>query len=163
MPDRKLRNRGTATSAAGLGRGPRHVTGWHAGMIVVALATALTSVAITAPSASAATGCVTETFGIWDENTYEQCVRDEQVLMNDLVYFESSQNIDLGATGPLTVDGYYGPATYLSVLTFQEWWSLKTDGITGPQTWGKLCYEDWEWGFRGAYWHDAGCATEPGL
>jgi Putative peptidoglycan binding domain len=118
---------------------------------------------VTAPQAPAAAGCVTEQFGTWDENTYELCVRDEQVLINDLVYSESSKNIDLGATGPLTVDGYYGPATGLSVGFFQEFWSLKVDEITGPQTWAKLCYLDWEWGFRGAYWHDAGCNTEPGL
>jgi len=45
---------------------------------------------------------VERTFG--ESNTYQQCVRDEQILLNDLWY--------VGAAGPnqlLTVDGYYGP------------------------------------------------------
>ena len=62
----------------------------HAGMIVIALATALTGVAIAAPGASAATLCVERTFG--ESNTYQQCVRDEQILLNDLR--------SVGAAGP---------------------------------------------------------------
>ncbi len=58
MLNRKFRKRNTATSAAARGRGLRHITARHVGMIVVALATALTGVAVIAPKASAATACV---------------------------------------------------------------------------------------------------------
>ena len=47
---------------------------------------------VTAPRAAEATGCVTQTFGIWDENTYERCMRDQQVLFND-IWSEGKANI----------------------------------------------------------------------
>lgn len=154
----KLRMRGAATSAADRDRGLRRITGWHVGMIVLALATALTGVAISAPSASAATLCVEQTFG--ESNTYQQCVLDEQVLLNDLW--------SVHAAGPnqlLTVDGYYGPHTFSDVESFQTAYHgspyhLSVDGITGPLTWGVLCIEDANNGFTGAYWHNAGCTPE---
>jgi hypothetical protein len=130
----------------------------HAGMIVLALATPLTGVAIIAPSSSAATLCVEQTFG--ESNTYQQCVRDEQILLNDLR--------SVGAAGPnqtLTVDGYYGPHTFSDVESFQTAYHgspyhLAVDGITGPLTWGVLCIADANNGFTGVYWHDAGCTPE---
>jgi zinc D-Ala-D-Ala carboxypeptidase len=121
-------------------------------MVVVALATALTGAAIIAPSASAATGCVTRTFG--ESNTYQQCVRDEQVMLNDLRYAHVG-----GPNQLLTVDGYYGAHTFSDVKSFQTVYSLRVDGITGPQTWRELCLIDSDNDFVGAYWHDAGCAT----
>lgn len=109
-----------------------------------------------APEAAAdASGCVTEDFSIADENTYEPCVVDEQILLNDI-------RID-GGGGPnqvLTVDGYYGPDTTSDVTSFQRFWHLSIDGITGPQTWSELCAVDKDLGFTGVYWHGAGCATE---
>jgi hypothetical protein len=166
MLHRKRRKKDTATSAADRGSGLRHITGRHVGMIVLALATALTGVAIIAPGASAATGCVTRTFG--ESNTYQQCVRDEQVLLNDLW--------DDGLRGPnqlLTVDGYYGSHTFSDVQAFQLAWhnvpglpvalAGPVDGITGPKTWNWLCSIDQANRFTGIYYHDAGCATLPGL
>jgi peptidoglycan hydrolase-like protein with peptidoglycan-binding domain len=158
MLNRKLRKRGAATSAADQSRGPRHITGLHVGMVVLALTTTLTGIAIIAPGASAATPCVEGTFG--ESNTYQQCVRDEQILLNDLW--------DVHAAGPnqlLTVDGYYGPHTFSDVESFQTAYHgspyhLSVDGITGPLTWGVLCIEDAANGFTGAYWHDAGCTPE---
>jgi peptidoglycan hydrolase-like protein with peptidoglycan-binding domain len=158
MLNLKLRIRGAAMSAADRDRGLRHITGRHVGMIVLALATALPCVAIIAPSASAATPCVEQTFG--ESNTYQQCVLDEQVLLNDLW--------SVHAAGPnqlLTVDGYYGPHTLSDVKSFQTAYHgspyhLPVDGITHPLTWGVLCIEDAANGFTGAYWHDAGCTPE---
>lgn len=44
---------------------------------------------------------MTEQFGIWDENTHEACVLDEQVLLNDLRH-----NRVRGPNQVLTTDGY---------------------------------------------------------
>lgn len=124
-----------------------------------ATATASAPGHLTAPQAAAAAGCVTQTFGIWDENTYERCVRDEQVLLNDLYYAGVA-----GATnGLIKVDGYYGNKTFWDVVVWQEFEHITIDGKTGPQTWDHLCVADWDLGFTGTYWHDAGCNTEPGL
>jgi peptidoglycan hydrolase-like protein with peptidoglycan-binding domain len=157
MLNPKLRRRSAAASAADRGR-PRHITVRHVGMIVVALATALTGVAIIAPGASAATLCVEQTFG--ESNTYQQCVRDEQILLNDLWYSDVA-----GPNQLLTVDGYYGPHTFSDVEAFQTAYHgspyhLSVDGITGPLTWGVLCIVDAANGYTGAYWHDAGCTPE---
>ena len=122
-----------------------------------ATTTASASAHVSAPrAADAATGCVTEEFGTWDENTYEQCVRDEQILLNDLHYglVDGMNDVPL-----LTVDGYYGPHTYSTVRFFQGQIDIHVDGITGPQTWGALCDITGNVGYQGAYWHDAGCAS----
>ncbi|HEY2508908.1 MAG TPA: peptidoglycan-binding domain-containing protein [Streptosporangiaceae bacterium] len=110
----------------------------------------------TNPKAAEYTGCVADQFGIWDEDTYEQCVRDLQILLNDLY--------DIGRPGPnqrLTVDGYYGPDTESDVYAFQligyYGGPIDHDGIAGPQTWDELCQDDEDNGFRGAYFQDAGC------
>jgi peptidoglycan hydrolase-like protein with peptidoglycan-binding domain len=116
-------------------------------------------------SAEAASGCVTEQFSeSADQNTYEQCVDWEQVLLNDLWYYqEQHPNHEvptyLGVNQLLSVDGYYGPDTTSDVTYFQRSWNLRIDGITGPQTWGWLCHEDSLHGYTGAYWHDVGCGT----
>jgi peptidoglycan hydrolase-like protein with peptidoglycan-binding domain len=139
--------------------------------VTVMSATALTALAATGASAApttasagahvsapraAATGCVTEEFGTWDENTYERCVRDEQILLNDLHYslVDGMNDVPL-----LTVDGYYGAHTYSTVRFFQTRIDIHVDGITGPQTWGALCDITGNVGYQGAYWHDAGCAS----
>ena len=113
---------------------------------------------VTAPQAAAAAGCMTQTFGIWDENTYERCVRDEQVLLNDLWYNDHHITNRL-----LTVDGYYGHNTFNAVVSFQAFSHIREDGITGRDTWDPVCVDDWDLGYTGFYWHDAGCNTEPGL
>jgi peptidoglycan hydrolase-like protein with peptidoglycan-binding domain len=149
MLNRKLCKRGTPRPGADRNRGLRHLTG-RVGVIVVALVTALTGVAIAAPGASASTACVYQVFG--QSNYYQACVADEQVLLNDLW--------NIHAPGPnqlLTVDGYYGPHTASDVRSFQTVNGLAVDGITGPQTWSTLCFEDLSYGYTGAYWHDVGC------
>ena len=150
-----------------------------AGAVTIMSATALTALAATGASAAtstsaataaasasghvsapraadAATGCVTVQFGTWDENTYEQCVRDEQILLNDLHYglVDGMNDVPL-----LTVDGYYGPDTTSDVYTFQGDLAITYDGITGPQTWSALCTIAGNVGYQGVYWHDAGCAS----
>jgi peptidoglycan hydrolase-like protein with peptidoglycan-binding domain len=115
--------------------------------------------------AAAPSGCVTEQFSIADESTYYACVADEQILLNDLWYYqEQHPNHEvptyLGVNQLLTVDGSYGPDTTSDVRYFQTSWNLHIDGTTGKQTWGELCYQDWLHGYTGTYWHDAGCATE---
>jgi zinc D-Ala-D-Ala carboxypeptidase len=121
---------------------------------VGAAAVTLTGMVVTAAPASAATGCVTQDFSEADVNTYEPCVVDEQVLLNDLY--------NIGFAGPnqlLTVDGYYGPKTFSDVLSFQVVRNLERDGITGPQTWTALCTYDQIEGFTGLYWQGAGCPS----
>jgi hypothetical protein len=121
-------------------------------------ATASAPAHVTAPSAAeASSGCVTEDFGTWDEPYYESCVRDAQILLNNLW----SVGAVVGLY-QLTVDGYYGPLTEGDVVNFQASTGfLAQDGILGPQTWEVLCGENAGEGFEGLYWHDAGCATEP--
>ncbi len=132
-------------------RGSRRIAALHFGNIVVALAVALTGAAILVPGASAATPCVDRTFG--PSNTYQPCVRDEQILLNDLWYGQ-----DPGPNQLLTVDGYYGPRTASDVLAFNEHSEVFNAGRTTiPTTWAVLCGEDNFWGFHGIYWHDAGC------
>jgi peptidoglycan hydrolase-like protein with peptidoglycan-binding domain len=109
---------------------------------------------VTAPTVAAASGCVTETFTTADQNTYLQCVRDEQVLLNNL------WSIGYSGMQQLSVDGHYGMHTYSDVRSFQGDIPIRVDGITGPQTWWNLCHYNSVWGFTGVYWHDAGCNTE---
>ncbi len=132
-----------------------------------ATATASASGHGTAPRAADAaadpSGCVTEDFSIADEPYYEACVADEQILLNDIFYYEQDYGVYDGANQLLTVDGSYGPHTTNDVEGFQSWWGDTVDGITGPQTWDTLCTVDYNLGYHGTYWHDAGCGTEPGL
>lgn len=148
--NRRVRERSSTTSAAHRGRGLWHITSRYVGIIVVALGTALTGVAIIAPRASAATACIYQTFG--ESGTHQSCVLDEQVLLNDLRYDHVA-----GPNQLLTVDGYYGTHTFSDVESFQTAWNLDVDGITGPQTWGQLCEVDYVHGFTGTYFQDAGC------
>jgi hypothetical protein len=115
----------------------------------------------TAPSpAEAASGCVNDTFTIADENTYEQCVRDAQVLFNDLDSVWVTHHVNYGVVHSLTVDGFYGFDTAGVVEEFQEFWGIVPTAQLDPATWLFLCVMDRTTGFTGAYWHDAGCATE---
>lgn len=110
---------------------------------------------VTAALAADASGCVTQDFSEADEGTYEVCVRDEQVLLNNLWNGYVLSNLQ-----EISVDGYYGPQTESDVLFFQADAGITKDGITGPQTWWWLCHINAINGFQGAYWHGAGCATE---
>jgi hypothetical protein len=129
-------------------------------MIVVAvasLATALTGVTMSAPRASAdSIPCSTQYFGPPGSPyyyTYSRCVRDEQVLLNDLW--------DHGGTGDvnqlLSVDGDYGSHTASDVHYFNAATGQPGGDITTPYTWGALCFIDEAYGYTGAYWHDADC------
>jgi peptidoglycan hydrolase-like protein with peptidoglycan-binding domain len=136
-----------------------------------ALATLSTTAASAAPAAASApghvaasqaasaaadpSGCVTEVFSNADESTYESCVADEQILLNNLW--------NANAGGPdqlLVVDGYYGAHTANDVKSFQTFSGLAVDGITGSQTWEVICNINEDEGFTGIFWHGAGCATE---
>jgi peptidoglycan hydrolase-like protein with peptidoglycan-binding domain len=122
-----------------------------------------------AQAAADPSGCVTENFTNADQPFYEPCVADAQVLFNDLWYYEEQHPnhenpLYLGVNQLLTVDGSYGPHTTSVVGFFQASWPpLKVDYELGPKTWHQLCSVAWLHGYRGVYWHDAGCATEPGL
>lgn len=148
-------------SATDRGRGWRRITGLRFGKKVVVPAATLSGVAImlagtaiAAPGASAATGCVTQTFGY--SNYYQACVDDLQVLLNDLYYKGAA-----GPDRPLTTDGYFGPLTSDDVGHFNSVWGRGYLEEATPATWYDLCYEDNAWGFHGTFWHNAGCATEP--
>ena len=96
--------------------------------------------------------CVSRTFS--QSSTYRSCVYDLQVLLNELW--------DHGLAGPsrqLVPDGYYGPDTESDVGSYNAANVQPTPGIVAtPDTWHSLCLQDYEHGFRGAYWNDAGCA-----
>jgi peptidoglycan hydrolase-like protein with peptidoglycan-binding domain len=113
----------------------------------------------TAPSAAEApSGCVTEEFSIVDENYYEPCVVDEQVLLTDIYRSCPGCLVEYA----LTADGYYGPLTQGDVYYFQSESGLEYDGITGPQTWQALCETAYNLGWHGTYWQNAGCPTDLG-
>jgi len=147
----------------------RRITGRRFGKKAVALtlapigvaAVSFAGLAITAPGAYAATGCVTRTFDmVLDEDTYQPCVLDMQVLLNNLY--------GKGVIGPnqrLVTDGYFGINTANDVLEFNIWWNDVPGQLNEmtPTSWGALCGLNSDEGFRGAYWHDAGCQTLPGL
>ncbi|HTX85125.1 MAG TPA: peptidoglycan-binding domain-containing protein [Streptosporangiaceae bacterium] len=135
---------------------------------LVTLSTSAASAATTTASAQPghvsatvtadASGCVTEDFSEADEGTYEVCVRDEQILLNNLWNGYVLSNLQ-----EIAVDGYYGPQTESDVVMFQSNFrpeGVTVDGITGPQTWWWLCHINGINGYQGVYWHGAGCATE---
>jgi hypothetical protein len=133
------------------------------GVWVAAVAMLVTGGIVAAPAtiAIAASGCVTETFTIADQNTVLQCVKDGQVLLNNLW----STRAKTGITGlqQLTVDGQYGPHTKADVTSFQENFApagVTVDGKLGPQTWWWVCRINSNLGFQGTFWHGAGCNTE---
>ena len=122
-----------------------------------------------AHAAADPSGCVMDNFTTADEPFYEPCVADAQILFNDLWYYEEQHPnhehpLYLGVNQLLAVDGSYGPDTAGVVGFFQASWPpLVVDHELGQHTWHQLCYVTWLHGYRGTYWHDAGCATEPGL
>lgn len=132
------------------------------GKIALLLAAALSGTAIAfggaaiaAPQASAATACVDQTFG-YNPGSYQPCVVDLQVLLNDLWY--------KGFPGPdqlLSVDGYYGVHTAGDVQSFNFNWipQLANSDVTTPDVWAAICELDEENGFHGAYWQNAGCLS----
>jgi hypothetical protein len=135
----------------------RHITGRRFGKSALAsvsvAAMALAGVVITAPEASAATGCITRTFGY--SNTYQQCVLDLQVLLNDLY------GHIVGPNQILATDGYYGNHTASDVASWNSAWNPGTTELAemSPTSWDTLCGWDQVAGFTGAYYRNAGCAT----
>lgn len=134
------------------------------GVWVATVAMLVTGGLVAAPAtpAMAASGCVTETFTTADAGTFLTCVKDAQVLLNNI-------RNDLSPALPdITVDGFYGNQTFNDVEQFQEDVDLlhlrapvlAVDGKLGPQTWWWLCDENSIFKFQGTFWHDAGCATE---
>jgi len=132
------------------------------GVWVAAVAILVTGGIVAAPAtpAMALSGCVTETFTIADQNTFLRCVKDAQVLLNNI-------RNDLNPTRPdITVDGFYGPQTANDVNLFQQELNnlpgvtVTVDSKLGLQTWAWLCAINQQNGFRGTFWNDAGCATE---
>jgi peptidoglycan hydrolase-like protein with peptidoglycan-binding domain len=56
-------------------------------------------------------------------------------------YLDTLRN-KLGYTWPdLRIDGVFGQSTHDAVVTFQSICSMKSDGIVGPETWGRIIYE----------------------
>jgi hypothetical protein len=117
-----------------------------------ATTTAATASHVTAQRPAAASGCVAETFG--ESNVYQSCVDDLQVLLNDLRYVHAA-----GPNQLLATDGYYGPDTASDVAAFNHVWGQPGGSDMTPRGWYDLCYEDNAWGYHGAYWHGAGCAS----
>jgi len=115
-------------------------------------------VAAPATPAMAASGCVTENFTIADQNTFLTCVKDAQVLLNNI-------RNDLKPVRPdINVDGFYGPQTEGDVQAFQVdiadlGDTITIDGKLGPQTWWYLCAGNNTFNFQGTFWSNAGCAT----
>jgi peptidoglycan hydrolase-like protein with peptidoglycan-binding domain len=142
-------------SATDRGRGPRGIVARHFGQLVVALGVVAAAIALTAPGASASTPCAQRTFGLSD--TYQPCVFDEQVLLNDL------QRAGVGAFHKAEVpllarDGYYGPNTARTAGYFNSKTGNQRDGnVTNSDTWYALCDQTLFYGFYGAAWHAAGC------
>jgi len=108
------------------------------------------------PSASSkgtqSAACISRTFR--QSDTYQSCVYDLQVLLDELWA--------RGLPGPsrrLAADGYYGPDTESDVSSYNAANIRPSPGLVAtPGTWHSLCLQDYEHGFRGVYWNDAGCA-----
>jgi hypothetical protein len=144
-----------------LARSPQRIVRSHFGKIVVTLAVAITASAITAPAALANSGCTNRSFSTSDEYPAQQCVLDEQVLLNDLY----SDNANLGPNRWLATDGYYGPQTAADVAAFNLRWGSGGGlyaGDTFPSTWTDLCRLDSAWGWTGYYYHNADCPSVGG-
>jgi hypothetical protein len=147
--------------------------------ITIVSATALTALGATsasaAPTVAATPGhvtapkpviqikpCVFQTFG--PSNTYQECVADLQVLLNDLWYIHyRGPEGRLGPNQLLATDGYYGPDTASDVASVNANWlgSVGGDEAT-PDTWSVVCGADKISGFRGVYWHNASCPNMVG-
>lgn len=79
-----------------------------------------------APGLPTMASCQGQVFSLNDEGQSLACVKTIQARLDTLI----------GAR--LAVDGYYGPLTTAAVKTFQSRQGIAVDGITGPETWGKL-------------------------
>jgi len=64
------------------------------------------------------------------------CVHLVQQLLNEwgMAYGYGG----FAGSGPLTVDGDFGPLTQQAVEAFQQREGISVDGVVGPQTWGRL-------------------------
>ena len=106
--------------------------------------------------------CVFQTFG--PSNTYQKCVQDLQVLLNDLWYIHYRGPEDrLGPNQLLATDGIYGPDTTSDVASVNANWLASVGGDEAtPDTWSVVCGADKISGFRGVFWHNAGCPNMVG-
>lgn len=101
--------------------------------------------------------CVFQTFG-YNPDTYQQCVLDLQVLLNDLWSIHYA-----GPNQLLATDGYYGAHTASDVASDNATWGLFGSGDEAtPDTWAGVCLADKDEGFQGVYWHNAGCPNMVG-
>jgi hypothetical protein len=106
----------------------------------------------TTPSAAVETAkCVTRTFG--RSSTYQSCVYDLQVLLNDLW--------NDGVPGPsqrLVPDGDYGPRTESDVASYNAAYVHPSPGtVATPATWHSLCLQGSDRGLRGSSAYLSGC------
>lgn len=93
------------------------------GLLISALTVGLVGIA---EPASAATPCVSRTFGQgWASNT-RLCVQSIQLLLGP-------------NWGTLEPDGVFGERTRTVVGNWQTAYRLPVDGIVGPKTWASLC------------------------
>jgi murein DD-endopeptidase MepM/ murein hydrolase activator NlpD len=91
-------------------------------------------------SADTISGC--GTYSTANQYTSYNCVKYLQRMINGTNY-KNTGFLYYGAF--LDVDGNYGPKTKSAVIGFQKTTANNTtplvvDGITGPKTWGALCY-----------------------
>lgn len=111
-------------------------------------------------------GCTAYTYEIGD---YSSCVGYIQRILNA----ESHSGTYYGYFGgyQLDVDNSFGSNTEVNVTRFQSFWHLTADGIVGPDTWNKLCFNGGYYGNHDStapahrqdqWWaaYDAGCNVE---
>jgi len=126
--------------------------------IVTTVLSALGATVFTAAAAAAYPACVSRTLTPSPAltNTYESCVLDEQVLLNNLYH--------AGLRPPyvaVPANGHYGPLTAGDVGRFNRRWLGTDAGVTYSRTWDELCKQNQAHGFRGDYWRTAGCNLVP--
>jgi hypothetical protein len=159
---------GADVSFGNQGRSPRSIPRSRFGKLVFALAVAVTAAVIAAPQALASrpgdggsSACVFQTFK--PSSTYQSCVKDEQVLLNDLFVRKIR-----GPDRQLTTDGLYGPNTSKDVSAFNLAWiptgnfgdvTVRSFYPDSPGTWDALCYAIHHYGLSGGstYYRAAGC------
>ena len=95
---------------------------------------------------------------------YHNCVKLVQAIMRYSVddAYTVGPNISCGASGPIGIDGNFGPQTKAYVMCFQAsktiWvggsnylGAISADGIVGPDTWKKIKGMVWYWRYYSGY------------